>query len=72
MGRTDNPIFGGQDMALLRKIFKSEDGSTAVEYALIAMLIGISIITSLTNVQKSVSNTMTYSKNALNSDGNGE
>ena len=36
--------------ALMRRLIKDESGATAIEYALIAVMIALVIITSVTNV----------------------
>ncbi|HVY84616.1 MAG TPA: Flp family type IVb pilin [Caulobacterales bacterium] len=35
---------------MLQRFFKNEDGATAIEYGLIAALIGVVIITAVTNL----------------------
>jgi pilus assembly protein Flp/PilA len=52
-------------MKFLAKFAKCESGATAIEYGLIAALIGVAIITAVTNVGNSVSNTFNTVNNAL-------
>jgi pilus assembly protein Flp/PilA len=59
-------------MNIFQKIIKCQDGATAIEYGLIATLLGVAIITSLSTLQNSILNTMLYSKSTLNSAGNGK
>jgi pilus assembly protein Flp/PilA len=44
-------------MKLFRKLFKNEDGATAIEYALLAALIGIFCIGAFTYLGDEVSDT---------------
>jgi len=44
-------------MKFLAKFAKCESGATAIEYGLIAALIGVAIITAVTNVGGSISDT---------------
>lgn len=46
-------------MKLLYRFSKCESGATAIEYGLIAALIGIVIVTSLTNLGSTVKTTFT-------------
>lgn len=46
-------------MELLYRFSKCESGATAIEYGLIAALIGIVIVTSLTNLGSTVKTTFT-------------
>jgi pilus assembly protein Flp/PilA len=48
-----------------RRFFHDESGATAIEYALIASLIAVVIITAVTTVGTKVSNTFTEIGNAL-------
>jgi len=48
-----------------RRFFHDEAGATAIEYALIASLIAVVIITAVTTVGSKVSNTFTEIGNAL-------
>ena len=41
------------------KFFENEDGATAIEYALIALMISIVIITATTNIGTNLSNIFT-------------
>ncbi len=50
----------------LRRFLKNEDGATAIEYGLIAALIGVVIITAVTKVGTNVSKTFTKIGSALN------
>ena len=44
-------------MKLFSRFAKCESGATAIEYGLIAALIGVAIITAVTSVGTSISNT---------------
>ncbi len=46
-------------MAKFLKLFKNEDGATAIEYGLIAALIAVAIISAVTTVGTSLQNTFT-------------
>jgi pilus assembly protein Flp/PilA len=46
-------------MQMLRRFLKDEAGATAIEYGLIAALVGVVIITGLTLLGPSLSNTFT-------------
>ena len=52
-------------MTTLANFARCESGATAIEYGLIAALIGVAIITVLTNVGTEVSNTFTDVKTGL-------
>jgi pilus assembly protein Flp/PilA len=52
-------------MKFLAKFAKCESGATAIEYGLIAALIGVVIITAVTNVGTSVKTTFENIKNGL-------
>ena len=41
-------------LAFIRKLFKKEDGATAIEYGLIAALIAVAIITAAGNIGTSL------------------
>lgn len=44
---------------MLKRFLKNEDGATAIEYGLIAALIGVAIIAALGLVRDSLNNTFT-------------
>lgn len=46
-------------MAKFLKLFKNEDGATAIEYGLIAALIAVAIISAVSTVGTSLTNTFT-------------
>jgi len=52
-------------MTSLKRFLKNEDGATAIEYGLIAALIGVAIITAVGLVGTSLNNTFTSVSNAL-------
>ena len=52
-------------MKLFARFAKCESGATAIEYGLIAALIGVAIITAVTNVGTEVSTTFDNVSNAL-------
>ena len=53
-------------MALLKRFVNDTQGATAIEYALIASLIAVVIITAVQTVGTNVSTTFTKVGNALN------
>jgi pilus assembly protein Flp/PilA len=55
----------GFKMKNLKEIGKNQDGATAIEYGLIATLIAVAIMTSLSSVENSISNNMAYSDSTL-------
>ena len=52
-------------MAKFLKIFKNEDGATAIEYGLIAALIAVAAIGAMTSIGTSLSTTFNNVSNAL-------
>ncbi len=54
-------------MKIFHKIIKDQDGATAIEYGLVASLIAVAIMTSLTAVGNSISKNMEYSDSTLKS-----
>ena len=44
-------------MKLISKLFKNEDGATAIEYGLIAALIAVAAITAMSSLGTNLSNT---------------
>lgn len=44
-------------MKIIKSIFKSEDGATAIEYGLIAALIAVAAITAMTSLGSNLSGT---------------
>ena len=53
-------------MKFIRKMFKNEDGATAIEYGLIAALIAVAAITAMTSLGGSLENTFNGVSNDLN------
>jgi pilus assembly protein Flp/PilA len=53
------------NMACIRKFYKDDSGATAIEYGLIAGLIAVVIITSLTTIGTRLSTKFTKIGNAL-------
>jgi pilus assembly protein Flp/PilA len=53
-------------LSILRKLKKNEQGATAIEYVLIASLISVAAITSMTTVGHKVSNVLSNVANAMN------
>lgn len=51
-------------MKFIKKIFKNEDGATAIEYGLIAALIAVAAITAMTSLGTNLSST--FNKVATN------
>jgi pilus assembly protein Flp/PilA len=52
-------------MKVIKKIFKNEDGATAIEYGLIAALIAVAAITAMSTLGTNLSNTFTKVSNKL-------
>ena len=52
-------------MKVIKKLFKNEDGATAIEYGLIAALIAVAAITAMGSLGNNLSNTFTEVSNAL-------
>lgn len=50
---------------MFARFFKDESGATAIEYGLIATLIGVAIITATTNVGTGVANTFQSAADSL-------
>jgi pilus assembly protein Flp/PilA len=44
-------------MKVIKKLFKNEDGATAIEYGLIAALIAVAAITAMGSLGNNLSNT---------------
>lgn len=54
-------------MKLIKKLFRNEEGATAIEYGLIAALISVVIITAVTTLGGNLNNTFTSVSNGLGS-----
>ncbi|MFN3618750.1 Flp family type IVb pilin [Sphingorhabdus sp.] len=54
-------------MKTIKKIFKNEDGATAIEYGLIAALIAVAAITAMTSLGTNLSGTFNKVGNSLSS-----
>ena len=52
-------------MKMIKKIFKNEEGATAIEYGLIAALIAVAAITAMSSLGTNLSNTFTKVSNRL-------
>ena len=52
-------------MSKFLKLFKNEDGATAIEYGLIAALIAVAAIGAMTSIGNSLSNTFNNVSNHL-------
>jgi len=52
-------------MKVIKKLFKNEDGATAIEYGLIAALIAVAAITAMSSLGTNLSNTFTEVSNSL-------
>jgi len=52
-------------MKVIKKIFKNEDGATAIEYGLIAALIAVAAITAMSSLGTNLSNTFNSVSNSL-------
>ena len=56
-------------MKFIRKMFKNEEGATAIEYGLIAALIAVAAIGAMSSLGGSLSNTFTNVSGKLNNAG---
>ena len=52
-------------MKVIKKLFKNEDGATAIEYGLIAAIIAVAAITAMGSLGNNLSNTFTEVSNSL-------
>lgn len=52
-------------MKVIKKLFKNEDGATAIEYGLIAALIAVAAITAMGSLGNNLSNTFNNVSNSL-------
>jgi pilus assembly protein Flp/PilA len=52
-------------MKIINKLFKNEDGATAIEYGLIAALIAVAAITAMGSLGNNLSNTFNDVSNKL-------
>jgi pilus assembly protein Flp/PilA len=52
-------------MKVIKKLFKNEDGATAIEYGLIAALIAVAAITAMSSLGTNLSNTFNSVSNSL-------
>jgi pilus assembly protein Flp/PilA len=52
-------------MKLINKIFRNEDGATAIEYGLIAALIAVALIVTVRGVGTELNTTFTKTSSAL-------
>lgn len=57
-------------MKLFRSYLRSEDGSTAIEYSLIAAIIGLGIILGMQGIRTQLQSTLNTVQSELNSAGN--
>jgi pilus assembly protein Flp/PilA len=56
-------------MKVIKKLFKNEEGATAIEYGLIAALIAVAAITAMGSLGNNLENTFNEVSNGLNSAG---
>jgi len=52
-------------MKVIKKIFKNEDGATAIEYGLIAALIAVAAITAMTSLGTNLTTTFNKVSNQM-------
>nr|WP_315456599.1 Flp family type IVb pilin [uncultured Sphingorhabdus sp.] len=52
-------------MKVIKKIFKNEDGATAIEYGLIAALIAVAAITAMSSLGTNLNNTFNKVSNQM-------
>lgn len=53
------------NMKVIKKIFKNEDGATAIEYGLIAALIAVAAITAMTSLGGNLAGTFNKVSNSV-------
>jgi pilus assembly protein Flp/PilA len=53
------------DMKSIVKVWKDEEGATAIEYGLIAALIAVAAIVAMNNLGKNLTNTFNKANNSL-------
>jgi pilus assembly protein Flp/PilA len=53
-------------MKMIKKLFKNEDGATAIEYGLIAALIAVAAITAMSSLGTNLQLTFNKVSNSLN------
>ncbi|MPZ30010.1 MAG: Flp family type IVb pilin [Rhodospirillales bacterium] len=53
-------------LSIFRRLMKSEQGATAIEYTLIASLIAVAAIAAMTTVGENITNVLTNVSTALN------
>ena len=54
-------------MKMIKKLFKNEEGATAIEYGLIAALIAVAAIVAMGSLGNNLTNTFNEVNNALES-----
>ena len=52
-------------MKMIKKLFKNQEGATAIEYGLIAALIAVAAIAAMSSLGTNLSNTFTKVSNKL-------
>ena len=52
-------------MKMIKKLFKNEEGATAIEYGLIAALIAVAVIAAMSSLGNNLSNTFNDVNNEL-------
>jgi pilus assembly protein Flp/PilA len=57
-------------MKMIKKLFKSEEGATAIEYGLIAALIAVAAIVAMGALGNNLNNTFTKVNNSLSNANN--
>lgn len=58
---------GDQDVLFIRKLFRSNDGATAIEYGLIAALIAVAAITAMRGLGNQLKTTFNTTSSAMSS-----
>ena len=53
------------DMKMIKKLFKNEEGATAIEYGMIAALIAVAAIAAMSSLGNNLSNTFNDVNNEL-------
>ncbi len=52
-------------MQLIKRLWHEEDGATAVEYAIIAAVVGVALIGALTLFRNSIANMLTHAARVI-------
>jgi pilus assembly protein Flp/PilA len=65
VGKEFNMLNRRLEMKMIKKLFKNEEGATAIEYGLIAALIAVAAITAMTSLGSNLNKTFNKVSNEL-------